>query len=170
MPRGLSERGGASLKSDVLKMQSLHCIWKPHPLVKCLAMSCARFKVGLFPVTLQQSLSCLKNGPDWPTCSMIAYLYFFNQLQCCCGKHGVLLVQLQKQLDEVCHNHAPSKHTSIITSQIRFANDNFTHILLDCNGMISKEALGLTVGDYPELCNWPTSDMLSRRSTVVVPN
>ncbi len=89
-------------------------------------------------------------------------------LQCRGGKDGILLVQLQKQLDEVCHNHTLSKHTGIITSQIRFAYDTFTYtydinVYLDCTGMIFKEgmkdALGLTVGDYPESCSWPTSDM-----------
>ena len=78
-----------------------------------------------------------------------------------------------KQLDEVCNNHTLSKHTSIITSQMRFAYDNFTYMFninvhLDYNGMIFKEgmqdALDLIVGNYPELCNLLTSDMLSRRS------
>ena len=65
----------------------------------------------------------------------------------------------------MCHNHTFSKHTSIITSQIKFADDNSTYI--DCNSMIFKDALRLTVGDYPELCNWPTSDMLSNWSAVL---
>ena len=39
-------------------------------------------------------------------------------LQCRGDKDGILRVQLQKQLDKVCHNHTFSKDTSIITSQI----------------------------------------------------
>ncbi len=84
-------------------------------------------------------------------------------LQCHGGKDGILLIQLQKQLDKVCH-HTLSKHTSILTTQIRFAYDTFTYmfhinVYLDCNGMTFKEgmkdALGLTVGNYPESCNLP---------------
>ena len=93
---------------------------------------------------------------------MTAYLYFFKHYSVVVA--SMAFVQLQKQLDEVCHNHIFSKHTSVITSQIRFADDKFAYI--DCNGMIFKDALGLTVGDYPESRNWPTSDMLSRQSTV----
>ena len=74
---------------------------------------------------------------------------FLQSLQCRGGKHGILLLQLQNQLDEVCHNHTRSKHTSIVTSQIRFADDNLTYI--DCNGLIFKDAL--PVGYYPESCN-----------------
>ena len=54
---------------------------------------------------------------------MIAYLHFFNvsvALQCRGYKDGILLVQLQKQLDKVCHNRILSKHTSIDISRIRF--------------------------------------------------
>ena len=94
-----------------------------------------------------------------------------QSLQCHGGKHGILLVQLQKQLDEVCYNHTPGMHTSIVTSQIILAYNNFTHI--GCNGMnhqILGDALGLTVGNYPEPCTRPTFNMLSRRFIVVVPN
>lgn len=100
---------------------------------------------------------------------MIAYILIL----CHGGKDGISTVQLQKQLDKVCHNHTLSKHTSIITSQIRFAYDKFTYmfninVYLACNGMIFKEgtkdALGLIVGDYPESSNLSSSDMLSRRS------
>ena len=160
MPCGLSERGGASLKSDVLKMQSrgLHCILKPHPLVDCLTMSCVRFKVVGFLTGHPATKSKLLEEWTWLVHLLYDCLFTFLQsVQCCGGKHGFLLVQLRKQLDEVCHNHTPSRHTSIITSQIRFADDNFTYI--DCNSMIFKDALGLTVGDYPESCSWPTSDM-----------
>ena len=50
------------------------------------------------------------------------------------------------------------QHTSIITSQITFAYDNFTYVFninvyLDCMGMILKDALGLTAGYYPESCD-----------------
>ena len=47
-----------------------------------------------------------------------------HSLQCCGGRHGILLVQLPKQLDEVCYNHTPGMHTSIVTSQIIFAYNN----------------------------------------------
>ena len=47
-------------------------------------------------------------------------------LQCHGGKDGILLVQLQKQLDEVCHNHTLSEHTTIDTSRIRF--DKITYL------------------------------------------
>ena len=92
-------------------------------------------------------------------------------LQCHGGKDGILLVQLQKQLDEVCHNHTLSEHTIIDTSRIRF--DKITYLFninayLDCNGTIftegMKDALGVMVGDYPESSNLPSSNMLSRRS------
>lgn len=53
-------------------------------------------------------------------------------LQCHGGENGILLVQLQKQLDKVCHNHTLSKRTSINTSQIRFAYDKTTHIQHEC--------------------------------------
>ena len=78
-----------------------------------------------------------------------------------------------KQLEEVCHSLTLSKHTSIITSQIKFADDKCTYmfnidVCLYCNGMIFKEgmkdALGLIVGDYPEPSNLSNFDMLSRRS------
>ncbi len=94
-------------------------------------------------------------------------------LQCRGGKDGILLVQLQKQLDEVCHNHTLSEHTSIDTTRIRFAYDKITFLFninayLDCNGMIFTEgmkgALGVMAGNYPESSNLPSSDMLSRRS------
>ncbi len=102
-----------------------------------------------------------KAGGSWAAVRRRLYdclFTFLQSLQCCGGNHGFLRVQLQKQVDEVCHNHTPSRHTSIIISQIRFADDNFTYI--DCNGMRFKDALGLTVGDYPESCSWPTSDLL----------
>ena len=72
-----------------------------------------------------------------------------QSLQCCNGKHGMFLVQLLKQLGEVCYNHTAITHTCIITSHIIFAYDNFTHI--DCNSMnhqILRDALGLTVGIF----------------------
>ena len=97
---------------------------------------------------------------------MIAYLHFFNHYMV--ASMAFYLLNCKQQLDEVCHNHTPSKHTSISTSQIIFADDNFTYI--DCNGMIFEDALGLTVANYPESCNWPTSNMLCRHSTVVVSN
>ena len=166
MPCGLS--GGASLKSDVLKMQSrgLHCIWKPHPLVECLTMSCMRFKV----------LGCLTGHPatkpklleEWTWLVHLLYdclFIFLESLQCRGSKHRIVLMQLQKQLDEVCHNHTFSKHISIITSQIKFADDNL-------HGLQQHDTQGCIGFDCPESCNWPTSDMLStsRWSTVVVPN
>ena len=94
-------------------------------------------------------------------------------LQCRGGKDGILLVELQKQLAEVCHNHTLNEHTSIDTSRIRFDYDKLTYLFninayLDCNGMIFtegiKDALGVMVGNYPESSNLQCSDMLSRRS------
>ena len=40
---------------------------------------------------------------------MVQLLYdclftILQPLQCCGGKHGIVLVHLQKQLDEVCYN------------------------------------------------------------------
>ncbi len=93
--------------------------------------------------------------------------------QCRGGKDGNLLVELQKQLDEVCHNHTLNEHTSIDTSRIRLDYDKITYLLhinayLDCNGMIFtagiKDALGVMVGNYPESSNLPSSDILSRWS------
>jgi hypothetical protein len=64
---------------------------------------------------------------------MIACLQFFTHYSVVVAGMAFLLVQLQKQLDEVCYNHTPGMHTSIVTSQIIFAYNNFTHI--DCNRM-----------------------------------
>ena len=68
---------------------------------------------------------------EWTWLVQLLYDCLFlvlQSLQCRGGKHGILLVQLQKQLDEVCYNHTPGMHTSIITSQIILAYNNFTHI------------------------------------------
>ncbi len=177
MPFGLSERGGESLNTDVLDMQSwgLRCIRKSHHWSSACTIVLRVLQSGLagHPVTKPKPLE------EWTWSVHLLYdcLFTFIQcdvaLQCRGGKDGILLVQLQKQLDEVCHNHTLSKHTSITTSQIRFAYDKFTYIFninvyLNCNGMILKEgtkdALGLIGGDYPESSNLPNSDMLSRRS------
>ena len=112
-------------------------------------MSCMHFKVLGFltghPATKPKLLE------EWTWLVHLLYdglFIFLESLQCRGGKHRIFFVPLQKQLDEVCHNHTFSKHTSIITSQIKFADDNSTYI--DCDSMIFKDALGLTVGDYPE--------------------
>ena len=63
---------------------------------------------------------------DWTSLMHLLYdcLSTFFQcdvaLQCRGYKDGIFLVQLQKQLDKVCHNHTLSKHTSIDISRIRF--------------------------------------------------
>ena len=89
---------------------------------------------------------------------MIACLHFFSHYSVVVAKMAFYLFNCKTSFDEVSHNHTLSKHTSIITSQIRFAYDNLTYIFninvyLDCNGMILKDALGLTAGDYPESCD-----------------
>ena len=77
-----------------------------------------------------------------------------QSLQCCNGKHDILLVQCLKQLGEVCYNHTPIVHTCIITSHIIFAYDNFTH-----NSMIIRYSRTLCVWllaifSLTDQCRW----------------
>ena len=149
MPCGLPEIGGASLKSIVFTTQSwaleatpvggvLDTVWH--------ALQSGRDPTG-HPATKPKLLE------EWIWLVQLLYDCLFTvlqSLQCCNGKHGILLVQLLKQLGEVCYNHTPITHTCIITSHIIFAYDNFTHI--DCNSMnhqILRDALGLTFGIFP---------------------
>ena len=146
MPCGLPDIGGASLKSIVLTMQS----WalEATPVGGVLDTVSHALQSGRVPTGHPATKPKLLEEWIW----LVQLLYdclctVLQSLQCCNGKHGILLVQLLKQLGEVCY--IPITHTCIITSHIIFAYDNFTHI--DCNSMnhqILRDALGLTVGNF----------------------
>lgn len=58
-------------------------------------------------------------------CNLLDFFYVSRGVAQQLVHVGILLVHVQKQPDEVRHNHTRSIHTSIITSQIRSAYDNF---------------------------------------------
>ena len=82
---------------------------------------------------------------------MIAYLYFFNHYSVVVASMGFYLFNCKNSLTRYATITLPASILVFMTSQIRFADDNFTY--MDCNGMLFKDALGLTAGDYPESCN-----------------